>query len=304
MTVPKEVTVDLPPGIRDFLAWLRVECGAAKSTLAAYDADLRLYVTSLGDQSLLHATRDDVLTFVATEERRGMSAATQARRLVAVRTCHRWLHGEGRASDDPGAEVDGPTLWNRIPGYLTPERVEHLLAPDDEPTPRSLRDQCVMELLYSCGLRASEIAALRCDGVRRDESVVRVRGKGGKDRIVPFGSRARETVDRWEQDGRPHCVPRNGDDPPELLLSVRGKALSRQVVWTTVRARATARGIEGKLSPHSLRHSFATHLLSGGADLRVVQALLGHASVSTTQIYTRVDADRMRASHRQFHPRG
>ncbi len=289
--------------VRDYLAWLRVECGAQPQTLEAYAADLALYEASLAGRDIGLAGRDDVLMFVAGEESRGMSAATQARRLVAVRTLHRWLHAEGRTADDPAAEVDCPTLWDRIPGYLTLEQVERLLAPDDEATPRALRDQCGIELLYSCGLRASEVAALRLDRVRRDESVVRIRGKGGKDRIVPFGERAREALDRWTDEGRPHVVPTSGDAPREVLLSLRGRPISRQDVWRIVRERAEARGLDGKLSPHTLRHSFATHLLTGGADLRVVQALLGHASVSTTQIYTRVEADRMQAMHRKFHPR-
>ncbi len=290
--------------MRRFLDWLRVECGASPHTLSAYAADLALYCARLPRNDPARAAPDDVLDFVAGEAARGMTPATQARRLVAVRALHRWLLAEGATTTDPAADVDAPALWDRIPDVLTTAEVTALLAPDTPPTPRALRTQALLELLYGCGLRASECTSLRCDHVHFDESTLRVRGKGGKDRIVPFGGGVRAAVAAWLRDGRPAMVSAQRADPGTILLSVRGRALTRQDVWNSVRSRAVARGIDrAKLSPHTLRHSFATHLLSGGADVRIVQALLGHASVSTTQIYTRVEEDRMRAAHARFHPR-
>ena len=301
----KDVEVPLDRDARDWLTWLRVECGLAPRTLESYAADLAQYAASLGGRALRAAVTDDVLVFAAKAMNDGLAPATQARRLVTVRTLHRWMHSEGRTATNPADDVDGPSTWDRIPGVLSRGVVETLLEPPEgSGDPLALRDQVLIELLYSCGLRASEIASLRIEGVRHDEAVLRLRGKGGKDRIVPFGQRAREALRRWTEHGRPELVPKHGHDPGTVLLTVRGRALSRQTVWRAVRARARSRGIEGKLSPHMLRHSFATHLLEGGADLRVVQALLGHASVSTTQIYTRVEDDRMRTAHRRFHPRG
>ena len=290
--------------VRRFLAWMRVECGASAHTLESYGGDLALYTAGLPGGDPVSATTEHVEDFVAGEAARGMSPASQARRLVAVRALHRWMAAEGKDVSDPAAEVDGPTLWKRIPDYLTPGEVEHLLASDDAQGPYALREQALLELLYACGLRATECTTLRLVHVLFDESVLRVRGKGGKDRMVPFGRAAAAALRAWLDHGRPAFTPRPDDDPGTVLLSVRGRALSRQDVWTAVRRRAAARGIERrKVSPHTLRHSFATHLLTGGADLRVVQALLGHASVSTTQIYTRVEEDRMRAAHARFHPR-
>ncbi len=294
---------DLPRDVRDYLDWLRVECGVARNTLAAYEADLRLYLSGLPSGRADLARRDDVLTFLDAEDRRGMSAATQARRLVAVRGLHRWLAAERRSADDPAAEVDLPKLWDRLPSYLTGDEVERLLAPPDDAAPAALRDQAVLELLYSSGLRASEAAGLRLDDVVFDDKVLRVTGKGDKERIVPFGSRAEAALRAWLDRGRPVLAFDAAKAGRAVFVGPRGRPLRREDVWRIVRARARSAGIRKHLSPHTLRHSFATHLLWGGADLRVVQAMLGHASLSTTQIYTRVEEERLRESHRTFHPR-
>jgi len=306
VTTRKDVmtTSRTPAAIREFLAWMRVEAGASPHTLAAYRADLALYLAGLPEGELRRARPEHVMDFVAGEAARGMAPATQARRLVAVRVLHRWLLAEARCAADPAADVDGPVLWSRIPEYLTPGEAEHLLEPEADPTATAMRAQVMLELLYGCGLRATECAGVRVEHVSFDESVLRVRGKGEKDRIVPYGASAARALALWLEDARPGFVSSRHPDPGTVLLSVRGNPLTRQDVWTTVRKRATERGIDRrKISPHTLRHSFATHLLAGGADLRVVQSLLGHASVSTTQIYTRVEEERMRAAHARFHPR-
>jgi integrase/recombinase XerD len=253
-----------PDAIREFLDWMRVEAGASAHTLAAYRADLALYLEGVPGAEPAQARAEHVLDFVAGEAARGMSPATQARRLVAVRALHRWLFAEGRCTTDPAADVDGPTLWSRIPEYLTPAEAERLLAPPSAPTTADLRDQVLLELLYGCGLRATECTTVRVDQVSFDESVVRVRGKGGKDRIVPFGDAAARALSIWLEDGRPEHVSATAADPGTVLLSVRGKPLSRQSVWNAVRKRAIARGIDRrKLSPHTLRHSFAASSEAG-----------------------------------------
>jgi integrase/recombinase XerD len=299
------VTAATEPARRDleaYLDWLRVECGLADNTLSAYAADLDLYLRSLAPLSPTRARPDDVLDFVGSEERRGMSAATRARRLVAVRCFHRWLHAEKRTAGDPAAEIEGPELWKRLPSYLTRDEVDLLLAAPTGPEPLALRNHALLETLYACGLRASEVAGVRLAGLHFDDRVIRVTGKGDKDRIVPFGDRAQVALERWLREGRPEVERDNS--PANVFLSRTGRALARVDVWRIVKSRVRTIGITKKVSPHTLRHSFATHLLHGGANLRMVQAMLGHASLSTTQIYTRVDEERLRSSHREFHPRG
>jgi len=294
---------DPPADVRDWLDWLRVECGVQPNTLAAYSADLALYVKSLDGRSPTLARPEDVVAFVTSESRRGTSKASQARRLVAVRGFHRWLAAERRTPEDPAAEIELPTLWDRTPAYLTYEEMESFIAPPKDAKAIDLRDQAVVELLYGCGLRASEAATLRLADVSFDERVLRVLGKGGKERLVPFGSRAESALRTWIDVGRPVMAFDATKAAGAVFVGPRGKPTRREDVWRIVKKRAAAAGIKKTLYPHALRHSFATHLLWGGADLRVVQSMLGHASLSTTQIYTRVEEERLRESHREFHPR-
>lgn len=294
---------DADPDVRAYLDWLRVECGASANTLAAYRADLELYRAQVPGGRVSTAVADDVLDFVGTEQRRGMSPATCSRRLTAVRCLHRWLASERRTADDPAARIEGPELWNRLPGHLSPEQVEHLLDDGGRADPASLRSQALLEVLYACGLRASEAARLEIPAVVFDEGVLRTTGKGDKDRIVPFGEAARRALRRWLDDGRPALYRPDRSPPRAVFLSDAGRRITRDHVWRMVKARVAEAGITTNVSPHTLRHSFATHLLVGGANLRAVQAMLGHASLRTTQIYTRVDGDRMRSVHARFHPR-
>ncbi len=294
----------LPPEVLDWLDWLRVECGVQDNTLSAYEGDLRLYVASLGATTPARARPSDVADFLLAEKTRRMSPTTQARRLVAVRGLHRWLAAERRAPEDPAAEIDLPEMWDRTPDYLTQEEVEHLLAGPKTAEPFDLRDQAIMEVLYGCGLRASEAAGLRLADLSFDDRVLRVSGKGGKERMVPFGVRAETALRAWIDRGRPIVGFDAKKAAGAVFVGRRGRPTRREDVWRVVKARARDAGITKKLYPHKLRHSFATHLLWGGADLRVVQSLLGHASLSTTQIYTRVEEERLREAHSKFHPRG
>jgi integrase/recombinase XerD len=304
VTGPAEAQkASLPADCRDWLAWLRVECGVQPNTLAAYAADIAMYVASLAGRDPRAARPDDVAAFVQAERSRGMAPASQARRLVAVRVFHRWLAAERRAADDPAAEIELPAQWDRTPRYLTHEEMELILAQPEGAEPFELRDQAVIELLYGCGLRASEAAGLRICDVSFDERVLRVAGKGGKERVVPFGTRAESALRAWLDRGRPLKAFDAEKAAGAVFVGPRGRPIRREDVWRLVKARARAAGVAKTLYPHLLRHSFATHLLWGGADLRAVQAMLGHASLSTTQIYTRVEEERLRESHSKFHPR-
>jgi integrase/recombinase XerD len=280
-----------------------VECGVQPNTLAAYTADIALYIGSLEGRAPRTARSADVKAFVQSEKSRGMAPQSQARRLVAVRGFHRWLAAERRAPDDPAAEIELPSQWNRTPGYLSYEEMERFLAPSESAEPFDLRDQAVIELLYGCGLRASEAAGLRLADVSFDERVLRVSGKGGKERVVPFGASAESALRAWLDRGRPLKAFDAAKAAGAVFVGPRGRPIRREDVWRLVRDRARAAGIAKDLYPHLLRHSFATHLLWGGADLRAVQAMLGHASLSTTQIYTRVEEERLREAHSKFHPR-
>ncbi len=291
-------------GLRPWLDYLRSEAGLAENSVAAYGRDVGAWIGFLESAGLSPAAarRDDLVAHMAAARAAGTSPRSQARALSALRSFHRFLVAERLASEDPTAGVDPPKTWSRLPAVLPADEVETLLAQPSGRTVLGRRDRAVLEILYGCGLRASEVASLRCEGVSFDLGVLRVLGKGHKERIVPFGHRARDAVRAWLDHGR-HRVA-GGADLPHLFLSRAGRPLRREDVWRLVRRHLRSAGIRGDASTHTLRHSFATHLLEGGADLRSVQEMLGHASVATTQIYTHTDAARLRAVHRKFHPRG
>jgi integrase/recombinase XerD len=293
-----------PRALRDFTAYLRAEAGLSENSVAAYSRDVGAWVARLGraGTGVESADREAVLDHLAAERARGLSARSLARALAALRTFYRFLVGEGLAPADPTAGVDSPRLWSRLPAVLGREDVEALLAKPDPRTRLGRRDRAILEVLYGCGLRASEVAGLRRDRVSFDLGVLRVLGKGSKERLVPFGGRARAALEAWLAHGRPGLA--RGPEVPHLFLSRAGRPLLREDVWRIVRRHLRAAGIVAEASTHTLRHSFATHLLEGGADLRSVQEMLGHASVQTTQIYTHTDAARLVKVHRKYHPRG
>ena len=293
-----------PPLLRDFVACLRAEAGLAENTVRAYARDVSRWLGTLGKagRAPAEARREDVLEHLAAERARGLSARSLARALAAVRVFHRFLVTEGRAVADPTGGVDAPRLWSRLPAVLSREDVEALLGSANTRTVFGRRDRALIEVLYGCGLRASEAAGLRVDQVSFDLGVLRVVGKGNKERLVPYGERARTALQAWLAHGRPKTA--RGGDLPHCFLTKSGKPMLREDVWRVVRKHLRAAGIAAEASTHTLRHSFATHLIEGGADLRSVQEMLGHASVATTQIYTHTDAARLRKVHRAFHPRG
>ncbi|MCG3176131.1 MAG: Tyrosine recombinase XerD [Candidatus Omnitrophica bacterium] len=293
----------MDPLIAGFLDHLSVERGLSANTLSSYRRDLLRYEAHLGTKrsSLRNASRKDVMDFLLRERDRGLSPVSVARELVAVRMLHRYLVSEGSVDKDVTEALESPKLWKRLPGYLTQEEVGRLLeaggAGDGE---ELLRDRALLEVLYACGLRASEAATLTLEGLDLAQGSLRVRGKGSKERFVPIGSRARRALGSYLAEVRPRWA---ASATRAVFVGRRGQALSRIGVWKVLRRAARCAGITKNVYPHLLRHSFATHLLENGADLRVVQELLGHSDISTTQIYTHIEKNRLRSVHARFHPR-
>ena len=294
-----------------YLDHLAVERGLAANTLLSYRRDLRRYLAVLAAANIddLAAVGEaDVAAFLAAlregdEEHPPLAASSAGRAVVAVRGLHRFAHREGLTPGDPAREVKPPAPARRLPKAISVEDVERLLAAAGaDETPLALRDRALLELLYGTGARISEAVGLSVDDLDRGAGLVRLDGKGGKQRIVPVGSYARRAVEAYLVRARP-TLAAGGRGTPALLLNARGGRLSRQSAWSVLRAAAERAGLTVEVSPHTLRHSFATHLLDGGADVRVVQELLGHASVTTTQVYTLVTVDRLREVYATAHPR-
>jgi integrase/recombinase XerD len=296
-----------------YLRHIGIERGLSPNTVAAYRRDLGAYLALLAERGVTTtgaATADDVAAFVHSLRDRGddsLAASSTARMLSSVRGFHRFLLEEGLTETDPAAETRAPKLPSRLPKAITIDQMAVVLATTEGEDETSLRDRALLELLYATGARVSEAVGLNVDDVISTEGdgaadVVRLLGKGGKQRIVPLGSYARAAIDAYLVRVRPLLSAR-GRATPALFLGVRGNRLSRQNAWLVIRARAEQSGLGLAISPHTFRHSFATHLLEGGADVRVVQELLGHASVATTQIYTLVTADTLRDMYTSAHPR-
>ncbi|MFP4173188.1 MAG: site-specific tyrosine recombinase [Candidatus Hydrogenedentota bacterium] len=295
-------TAELYAYLDRFLEGTVFESGLAEATLTAYAEDLGRYLRYLGErgvEGLGAVTREIILDHLIALRREGLSARSTARHLSAIRCFHRFLRNENFVDHDPTAALDTPRISRRLPVALSKGEVDRLVAVPDRSTALGARDAAIVELVYSCGLRISEAGGLRLKHLSLDESCVRVRGKGGKVRIVPVGKRAHALLGEWLR-WRPSFNP-----PRDWVFTSRtGGRLSRGRLWQIVKHYAREAGLSHKVSPHVLRHSFATHLLDGEADLRVVQELLGHSDISVTQIYTHVSTDRLGRAHRQFHPRG
>jgi integrase/recombinase XerD len=298
--------------LAEYETWLRVERGLAPNSLAAYRRDLRRYTAYLRRRGVTgdvaHVDEQVVAGFVEELQQartddglRRYKESSIARALAAVRSFHRFCLEEGLLRSDPSEEVGAPRVPQGIPKALTEAEVEALLdaVPGDGPRPR--RDRAILELLYAGGLRISELVGLDLGDVDLYDGLVRVLGKGNKERVAPLGRTAREAVGDYLTTGRPELAGRTST--PALFLNARGGRLTRQGAWLIVRAAGDRAGLRGRLFPHVLRHSCATHMLDRGADIRVVQELLGHASLSTTQVYTKVSPERLRAVYEAAHPR-
>jgi integrase/recombinase XerD len=298
-----------PLEVEDLLMWLSAERGRAAGTIAAYRRDLRRYATWLGGRgrTIADADESDVVDHVAALRAAGLAPASVARALVAVRSLHRFLLEEGRTGVDPAGSVEQPRVPRGLPKALNEEQVLQLLAAPVGDDPIARRDRAILEVLYGTGLRVSELVGLSLGDVDLDASLLRAFGKGSKERIVPVGAHATRALVAWlAPEGRDGLVPerwRRRGDVEAMFLGARGGRLTRQGAWDILRRHGQRIGLQGVLSPHVLRHSCATHMLDHGADIRAVQELLGHASISTTQVYTLVSTERLWEVYRSAHPR-
>jgi integrase/recombinase XerD len=292
---------------RLFLDYLAAECGLSPNTLAAYGRDLESFFQFLAGKRVADPARinaDHIRLYLDDRKAAGLQPSSIARALVAVKMFLRFLCAEGAVPTDVASSVDAPRLWKTLPPTLSQAQMRALLtaAVPRAKHPLTVRDRAILETLYATGARVSELAALDCNAVNLDYRYLRCVGKGSKERLVPLGRQAVKALQRYLETARPRLA--RGAESPRLFLSRTGRPLTRDAVWHIVRKYMRAAGIAGRGSPHTLRHSFATHMLEHGADLRSLQELLGHADIATTQIYTHVDRRRLKSIHAKFHPRG
>ncbi|MBN1344004.1 MAG: site-specific tyrosine recombinase XerD [Phycisphaerae bacterium] len=301
---PSPQPVVFANALEQFMGYLRIECGLSENTLQAYGRDLTNLIGFLarrGVQTVPDLKAEEIHLFLRNLHDRGLAIASITRHLASIRVFLRFCLSNRWLEDDVAAKLETPSGWHKLPGTLNLKHVEALL---DSPNPEDalhLRDRAILELLYATGLRVSELCDLRTGDVNLEIGYLRCVGKGRKERVVPVGASAREALQQYLSRLRPSLASSPGAD--YLFLSRTGKRLGRENCWRLVAKYATRAGLSTFVSPHTLRHSFATHMLEGGADLRVVQELLGHANVATTQIYTHVDRRRLKSIHSRFHPR-
>ncbi len=295
--------MDDAQAIATFCDALWLEDGLAQNTRLAYARDLTLLQRWLAARgaTLVGAGEADLQSYLAARHA-GSRATSSNRRLAVFRRFYRWLLRERQRPDDPTVRIASARQPPRFPKSLSEAQVEALLAAPDAETPLGLRDRAMLETMYASGLRVSELVGLRTVEVGLNEGALRVQGKGGKERVVPFGDEARGWIERYLSSGRPALLGARSSDA--LFVTARAAPMTRQMFWALVKRHAQAAGIDAPLSPHTLRHAFATHLLNHGADLRVVQMLLGHADISTTQIYTHIARERLKTLHAHHHPKG
>jgi len=286
-----------------FLLHLKTERRLSENTLGSYGADLQRFSAFLADRGIDAATfsRGDFLDHLTGLREGGLSARSAARHVSTLRSFFRFLVREGVLASSPVSGVKAPRLGRPLPGYLTHTQVNRLLAAPDGRTPEGIRDRAMLSIMYASGLRASEVVTLRLENVDANAGFLYVLGKGCKERVVPVADAALAVLDEYIASARQTFLGKRLSS--DLFLSRRGKAITRQTLWNRIRRWALAAGIEERISPHTLRHSFASHMLAGGADLRAVQAMLGHADIATTQIYTHITPERLRDVHRKHHPR-
>ncbi|MDP2913591.1 MAG: site-specific tyrosine recombinase XerD [Candidatus Omnitrophota bacterium] len=289
----------------EFLNYLSVERGLSKNTISSYGTDLSHFIRYLmakGVNGIDKVKRQEITEYLFSLKDNGISSNSISRALVAIKMFYRFLVQEHFIKDDVAGVLESPKLLRPLPNVLSMAEVDKLLAAPDPRGWMGIRDRAVLELLYATGMRVSEIADLTMDGLNLDVGFIKCRGKGSKERIVPVGRSAKEAILRYMEKVRPRLLKNNGADP-HLFLSRLGKRISRQSFWKTIKRNARKARIKKVITPHTLRHSFATHLLERGADLRVLQEMLGHADISTTQFYTHINKERLKSIHRQFHPR-
>lgn len=281
--------------------WL--EKGLSRNTLDSYQSDLEAFHSWLAERSLIKVRREDLMRYLSDRMAKGIKSRSTARALSCLRGLYRYLLRENLISADPTLQIENPKLGRPLPDSLTEREVEKLLAAPDVGSAIGFRDRTMLEVLYASGLRVSELVNLRIPDVNLRQGVVRVMGKGSKERLVPLGEEAISWLQRYLLEARPDLLKKNLSEEA-IFPSSHGKLMTRQTFWHRIKAHAERAGIRRKISPHTLRHAFATHLINHGADLRVVQLLLGHSDLSTTQIYTHIAQHRMKSLHQMHHPRG
>ncbi len=292
--------------LQHFCGYLTMERGLSRNSITAYKCDLQDFITYLkkiGRTDFHDVSRDDIIDFLGEHKENGMEPASLARRLVAIKVFFRYLFQEKFIPENITSVMDSPKLWRILPEFMSSREVEALMnvyavnAKDF----LAIRNRAILEVMYACGLRVSEVASLKVSSVNITDCVIRVMGKGSKERLVPVGHLALQAIRRYLLKSRPYLL--KSPDEPTLFLSHRGKKLDRERIWAIIKEAALLAGITKNIHPHTLRHSFASHLLENGADLRVIQEMLGHADIATTQIYTHVDQRQLLAVHKKFHPR-
>jgi integrase/recombinase XerD len=290
--------------VDQFLDYLSLERGLSPNTRTAYAHDLETLLSYLREKNIRSINaikRRDILDFLLQQKDRGLSTRSISRRLVAIKVFFRYLEQEGMLTQNITETMESPRLWKVLPDTLTYKEIDRLLEAPDMATSLGVRDKAILETFYSTGLRVSELARLEAADIHADEGYLRCMGKGRKERVVPLGEAARNAIARYAREIRPTLAA--GAEPPPLFLTRRGQGFTRKGLWKLIKKYAKQAGIMKNVTPHTLRHSFASHLLANGAPLRVIQEMLGHADIATTQIYTHVDSARLKSVHDQFHPR-
>ena len=287
-----------------FLSYLAVEKGLSKNTLESYGRDVRKFVLYL-DKNKIKTVQDitygTILDFLSDFKKQGFSDTTTVRNIVSIKQFFKYLLVEKIIKENPTSQIRTPRMKKSIPGVITLQEVERVLASPDESTPEGIRDTAMLEVLYATGIRASELIGLKLNDVNFEMGFVIVYGKGSKERIVPMGEKALEKLKPYMESSRPALLKTK--ESKALFVTRRGKGMTRQGFWKLIKTHAINSGIAKNISPHTLRHSFATHLLERGADLRSIQIMLGHSDISTTQIYTHVESERLKEIHKKYHPR-
>lgn len=291
---------DLPGDVESFLNYLTVERGLSNNSVDAYRNDLSSFFSEV-HKAPVDVKRDEIRQYLSSQKKNGMSGSTTARRLVSLRNLYRFLLLEKIAAEDPTENIESPRSIKPLPSYLTEDEVDRLLEAPDVKKPLGVRDKTMLELFYATGIRVSELATLTLEGLNQMAGYILVMGKGSKERIVPFGEVAGDWLKTYMETARPKILKER--ESKSLFVTGRGKGMTRQNIWILLERYARVAGITKHLSPHTLRHSFATHLLRHGADLRSLQILLGHSDISTTQIYTHIEQERLKEVYKKYHPR-